>query len=232
MWEMVMVSRKNVCSALAMQNILGVTYKTVWALFHKLRRAMVVPGRELLKGDVEVDETYFGGLEEGHRGRGAINKVLIILGVELKNDKGLLGRIRMNIIKSAHTTELLGFIKNNVAAGSKLVTDGWAGYSSVVSEGYTHEVKVVSKDKEALPHVHLVISLFKRWLLGTHQGAVSHEQLEYYLDEFVFRFNRRSSKNRILLFQRLLENGVRVNPTTIRNISKHSHPFYGAKNQK
>jgi transposase-like protein len=134
----------------------------------------------------------------------------------------------MRAINSAQAVELLGFIKDNVAEGSNLITDGWKGYSSAGSQGYTHEVKVVSKDKDALPHVHMVISLFKRWLLGTHQGAVSHAHLEYYLDEFVFRFNRRTAKNRILLFHRLIENGIHVGPSTFYEISKHTHPFFGS----
>jgi transposase-like protein len=110
----------------------------------------------------------------------------------------------------------------HVEQGSHVITDGWTGYSQVDNSGYTHAVEAVRKITDTLPHVHLVFSLLKRWILGTHQGAISREHLEYYLDEFVFRFNRRKSKNRILLFHRLLENGVRVGPVTKAQLNKHS----------
>jgi transposase-like protein len=185
---------------------------------------MVRPGRSKLKGTVEVDETLYGSLEEGHPGRGTEKKALIIIASELTGPN--LGRIRMSIIPNANSESLMTFIKENVEAGSTVITDGWAGYSPIEKNGYSHLVHTVAKDKEALPHVHLVISLLKRWLLGTHQGGISHDQLDYYLDEFVFRFNRRTSKNRILIFHRIIENAVQARPVTYEQLvggSKFTH---------
>jgi transposase-like protein len=119
----------------------------------------------------------------------------------------------------------LSFITNNVELGGTVITDGWSGYSKVATSGYVHKVTPANKDKEALPHVHTIISLLKRWILGTHQGAVSALHMEYYLDEFVFRFNRRRAKNRGLLFYRLIEQAVQTEPVPNAEISKHSRPF-------
>jgi transposase-like protein len=218
-WEV--VRKKNGVSALALASELHMDYNTVWNLLHKLRRAMIRPGRETLGGTVEVDETLYGGFSEGQPGRSKDAKVLIIAAVELK-DKGPIGRIRLKIIESAKGQVLLSFLRENVGEGSHVITDGWRGYSRVGTSGYSHEVQGGRKKKDTLPHVHLVFSLLKRWILGTHQGAVSREHLEYYLDEFVFRFNRRTSKNRILLFQRLIENAVNVPPITREQLNKHS----------
>jgi transposase-like protein len=124
----------------------------------------------------------------------------------------------MRLIKSASSDELLPFIKDNVQLGSTVVTDGWPAYSKLKSEGYTHKVKKICEDKEALPHVHLAISLLKRWLYGTYQGSVSHEKLDYYLDEFTFRFNLRKSNSRGKLFMRLVQQAVQTPPFTGREI--------------
>lgn len=210
-------TQKNGASALGLQRVLGLRkYETAWTWLHKLRRAMVRPGRDLLTGRVEVDETYLGGLEEGLRGRLTETKSLIIMAVQ-ENGKGI-GRIRMRRILDASALSLESFMLESVAPGSVVHTDGWRGYSGTTAKGYVHEVTIIKRSKqtasELLPRVHLVCSLLKRWLMGTHQGAVSHKHLDYYLDEFTFRFNRRTSKSRGKLFFRLAQQAVAVDPVT------------------
>jgi transposase-like protein len=198
---------------LGLERVFGLSHTTTWNVFQKIRRAMVREGREKLKGTVEVDEALIGGVEEGVPGRGALKKALIVLAVEVINDK-VPGRIRMQMIPDAKAVTLNTFIIDNVEPGSKVVTDGWSGYSAVSSEGFEHAVKIMKDDKNALPHVHLVFSLLKRWLLGTYQGAVTRRYLDFYLDEYIFRFNRRTSGDRGKLFMRLLEQAVNTPPTT------------------
>ena len=217
-------SQKNGVSALGLQRVLGLgCYRTAWICLHKLRHAMVRPGRDKLSGQIEVDETYFGGLEEGVIGRKAEKKALIAVGAE-ENGKGI-GRIRMCQIKDASAASLHPFVVNNVEPGSIIHTDGWEGYSGLDKQGYLHKVTVLRGKKESaselLPRVHRVISLLKRWLMGTHQGAISHEYLDYYLDEFTFRFNRRNSRHRGKLFYRLLQQAVSVEPMTRGQLVKH-----------
>ena len=212
-------SQKNGASALGLQRVLGLgSYETAWSWLHKIRRAMVSPGRDNLSGYVEVDDAYLGGEHEGKRGRGSENKVLVVIAVEVKNNK--IGRIRISRIINASGDCLLTFVKESVEKGSTVNTDGWQGYSGLSKEGYTHEVTIAkhTKKSELLPHVHLIISLLKRWLMGTHQGAVSDKHLDYYLDEYTFRFNRRSSHYRGKLFYRLIQNAVVVEPITYNNI--------------
>ena len=195
-----------------MQRILELgSYQTAWAWLHKLRRAMVRPGRDQLLGTVEVDETYIGGEKPGKRGRGAIGKTLVAIAVEDKADKGI-GRIRLSTIQDASSASLNTFVQQSIASGSTLRTDDWAGYSALKSLGYSHMVV----GSTALKLAHLVASLLKRWLMGTHQGAVSPEHLAYYLDEYAFRFNRRTSNHRGKLFYRLLQNAMDIEPITYR----------------
>lgn len=227
MWWM--TTQKNGASALGLQRVLGLkSYETAWTWLHKLRRAMVRPGRDLLTGRIEVDETYLGGLEEGLRGRLTEKKALIIVAAE-ENGKAI-GRIRMRQIPDASSPSLESFLQDSVATGSVVHTDGWRGYGGVNARGYVHEVTVVKKSKqtasELLPRVHRIISLLKRWLLGTHQGAVSHKHLDYYLDEFTFRFNRRKSSSRGKLFYRLAQQAVSVAPVSYDLIV---HPTYKTK---
>lgn len=181
---------------------------------------MVRPGRELLSGNIEVDECYIGAPEEGMRGRGVSDKALVVVAVE-KNDSRI-GRIRFRQIPNASAATLNCFLLESIALGSVIHTDGWKGYRKVGSIGFIHEVTVIKSRKEEaselLPHVHLVISLLKRWLLGTHQGAVSHKHLGYYLDEFTFRFNRRKSMNRGKLFYRLVQQAVAIEPVPLDKI--------------
>lgn len=217
-------TQKNGASAMGLQRILGLkSYETAWAWMHKLRRAMVRPGRELLGGRVEVDECYLGAPEEEMRGRRSADKALVVVAVE-ENGSGI-GRIRFRQIPNASATTLNRFLLESVAPGSVIHTDGWKGYRKVDSLGFLHEVTVLkgkkAKASDLLPRVHLVISLLKRWLMGTHQGAVSHKHLDYYLDEFTFRFNRRKSMNRGKLFYRLAQQAVGVEPVPL---SKILHP--------
>ena len=183
-------------SALGLQSILGLgSYRTAWALLHKLRRAMVRPGRERLSGRVEVDETYVGGEEEGLHGRQTQKKALVAIAAE--EDGAGLGRIRMRRIRRASKHQLHGFIQEAVEPDSTIHTDGWEGYVGLEALGYRHEYDFLATSSqsasELLPRVHRVAALLKRWLIGTHQGAVSREHLDYYLDEYTFRFNRRRS---------------------------------------
>ena len=197
MWYV--TSQKSGGSALGLQRVLGLrSYQTAWAWLHKLRRAMVRPGRDRLTGWVEVDETYLGGLEEGAGRRQLGDKALIVVAAQADGKR--IGRIRLRAIPDASAESLHSFVGDCIAPGSTVHTDGWPSYQGLDQLGYDHEVTVLrGKRKDAsklLPRVHLVVSLLKRWLVGTHQGAVSHAHLGYYLDEFTFRFNRRRSKSR------------------------------------
>jgi transposase-like protein len=207
-------SQKNGVSAMSLQRELGFgNYSTAWTWLHKLRRAMVRPGRDRLSGTVEVDETYWGSEEEGMIGRQTESKALIAVAVEDTGRK--MGRIRMKRIPNASRVSLHGFIKEAIEPGSTVRTDGLNAYLSM--EGYVHDRQIQSHQESGeplLPHVHQVVSLLKRWLLGTHQGGIGHAHLDYYLDEFTFRFNRRNSKSRGKLFYRLLQQAVQVDPVT------------------
>jgi len=220
-------TQKNGASALGLQRVLGLKkYKAAWTMLHKLRRAMVRPGRDLLTGRVEVDECYVGGLEEGLPGRLNLEKALVVIAAQ---EDGLgIGRIRMRQIPDASAESLMPFVHDTVASGSVIHTDGWLGYLPLERKGYEHEVTFLKGKKktpsELMPRVHRVISLLKRWLIGTHQGAVSHKHLDYYLDEFTFRFNRRRSKSRGKLFFRLAQQAVAVDPVTYSRIV---HPTSG-----
>jgi transposase-like protein len=214
-------SQKHGVSALGLQRVLGLgSYQTAWTMMHKLRRAMVRPDRDRLSGVVEVDETFVGGVELGTRGRETHTKTLVAVAAE-ENGQGI-GRIRLARISDASADSLGPFIVEMIERGSVVHTDGWWGYLPVTKLGYQHKVTNVSRSgrqaHEAMPRVHRVASLLKRWLLGTHQGAVSPEHLDYYLDEFTFRFNRRSSRRRGLLFYRLLEQAVETAPAPYKQI--------------
>ncbi len=217
-------TQKNGASALGLQHVLGLRrYETAWTMLHKLRRAMVRPGRDLLTGRVEVDECYVGGPEEDLPGRLNLDKALVV--VAAQEDGPGIGRIRMRQIPNASSASLVPFVQDSVAEGSVVHTDGWLGYLPLESKGFLHQITYLKGKREAaselLPRVHLVISLLKRWLMGTHQGAVSHKHLDYYLDEFTFRFNRRKSRSRGKLFFRLAQQAVAIDPVTHYQIT---HP--------
>lgn len=220
-------TQKNGASAAGLQQVLGLgSYQTAWTWLHKIRTAMVDPTRTKLSGIVEVDECYIGGVEHGgKRGRGTENKSIVIVGVELLEGRNQLGRVRMMVVPDVSGESLVEcFVKENVNPGSTVITDGWSGFSSLGKSGYTHVVPKkfeVADPENVLPHVHMIISLLKRWLLGTHQGAVQEMHLQAYLDEYVFRFNRRKSAKRGLLFYRLLECAMRIPPTTYADLTDH-----------
>jgi transposase-like protein len=202
---------KHGASALGLQGVLGLgSYHTAWAWLHRLRRAMVRPGRERLSGTVQVDETFWGGERPGKRGRGAEGKSVILAAVEHTGRR--LGRIRLVGVSDTRSETLVGTVKLLVEPGSRIETDGLPAYKGLAEAGYRHAVIRADSREELLPQVHLVVSLLKRWLLGTHQGAVAASHLDYYLDEFTFRFNRRTSHSRGLLFRRVLEHAVQVEP--------------------
>lgn len=212
---------KNGASALGLQRVLGLkSYETAWTWLHKFRHAMVRPGRDLLTGRIEVDEGYVGGPEEGLPGRLNLEKTLAVVAVQ-EDGKGI-GRIRMRQIPDASAESLIPIVQDSAAPGSIVHTDGWLGYSPLSSNGYRHDVTYLKGNKktasELLPRVHLVISHLKRWLLGTYQGAVSHKHLDYYLDEFTFRFNRRRSTSRGKLSCRLAQQAVAVDPVPLDRI--------------
>jgi transposase-like protein len=217
-------SQKNGVSALGLQRALGLgSYQTAWSMLHRLRRAMVNPAREKLRGVVEVDETYIGGREKGKRS--AIHyskkKAIIVVAVELLRPKGF-GRVRLRQISSASKKTVLPFVCEAIEPGSVIHTDGSPIYDSLKEHGYTRNKIVHLGSSEpahtTMPGVHRVASLLKRWLLGTHQGSVQSDKLDYYLDEYVFRFNRRTSRSRGLLFYRLLEQAVVTDPITYHEI--------------
>lgn len=214
-------TQKTGSSALGIQRILGLgSYETAWTWLQKLRRAMVRPGRDRLSGEIEVDEMYIGGKKEGKRGRGASGKALVVISAQLEGAR--ISRIRLGRVQDASAPSLEQAVQQSVEPGSKVRTDGWRGYNGLGNMGYYH--KIVRQDADIgenlLPHCHRVASLVKRWLIGTHQGGVSHEHLDYYLDEYTFRFNRRTSSHRGKLFYRLLQNAVATEPTQYFDIIK------------
>src|SRR6202167_2507241 len=226
-------SQKNGASALGLQRVLGLgSYQTAWTVLHKLRRAMVRPGRDKLSGRVEVDETQVGGSTPGRKGRGVPSQALVVIAAQ--EDGRRIGRIRLARIPDGSAKHLHQFIQGAIVQGSCVHTDGWKPYQGLEQLVFQHEVsklKVQNKNAatELLPRVHFVASLLKRWLLGTHQGAILPEHLDYYLDEFTFRFNRRPSASRGKLFYRLAQQAVQVSPVPYKmlvggaNNPKH-HP--------
>jgi transposase-like protein len=214
-------SSKNGVSAVALQRHLGLgSYQTAWTWLHKLRRAMVRPGRDKLRGVVEVDETYLGGEEAGSFGRAANWKLPVAIAAEAKGTGT--GRIRLRRIDDASELSLHHFIFEVVEPGATIHTDGWSSYQGLESLGYQHRVTNVARSEQQvhqlLPRVHRVAALLKRWLLGTHQGSFAPEHLDYYLDEFTFRFNRRRSRSPGKLFFRLLQQAVHADPAPYRSI--------------
>jgi transposase-like protein len=212
-------------SALGLKRAMGLgSYETAWAHLHKLRRAMVRPGRNLLSGLVEVDEGYVGGREVGMAGRQTTDKSVVLVAVEVREGRKreTAGRIRLSRVETADKAALEQFIFDAVEPGSAVRTDGWNAYSGLGEIGYEHEPINVSRTgapaSRAMPHVHRTLALLKRWLLGTHQGSVKPHQLDYYLDEFTFRFNRRHSRHVGLLFCRLLEEAVATEPIPLKAI--------------
>jgi transposase-like protein len=223
---------KDGVSALAVQRTLQIgSYQTAWAMLHRLRSVLVRPGRELLSGTVEVDETYIGGEEAGLAGgRAKGKKALVVIAVEVTQPKGF-GRCRVRIIPDASGETLRGFITDTIAAGATVITDGWNGYLGIDALGYRHDRRSQRAAQARgetidglLPGVHRIASLAKRWLLSTHQGAVEVDHLPGYLDEFCFRFNRRRSHSRGLVFLRVLQLAVGHDPVRYRQLVAHPRP--------
>ena len=219
-------TQKDGVSALSLHRSLEFgSYQTAWAMLHRLRSVLVRPGRELLTGKVEMDETFIGGIEAGLKGgRARGKKSLVGVAVELKAPKGY-GRCRMALLADASAACLRAFLAEHVAMGATVVTDGWQGYNGITNLGYVHDrrsqraTRARGEDPgELLPGVHRVASLSKRWLLGTHQGGVNQAHLGDYLNEFVFRFNRRHSRSRGLVFYRVLELAVAHDPVRYREL--------------
>jgi len=211
MWYV--VSQKNGVSALGLQRALGLgSYHTAWEWLHKLRRAMVRPDRDKLSGVVEVNETFIGGEQSGKQGRGADRKALVLIAAE--DTGGGVGRIRLSPISDASGEVLTNAIETMISIGSTIRTDGWRGYSGLSGLGYTH-MPISNKNiknSDSIQLAHLVASLLKRWLISTHHGAVAQKNLPYYLDEFTFRFNRRTSRSRGKLFYRLIQQALAIDP--------------------
>jgi transposase-like protein len=221
-------SQKDGASALGLKRVLGLgSYQTAWTWLHKLRQAMVRPDRDKLCGHVEVDETYVGGSETGgKRGRGSERKDIVVIALEIHFPKGF-GRVRLRRVPDASGSSLVPFVCDVVERGSKVLTDGWSGYNQLPSCGYSHERVVLSGTGDpahvSMPGVHRIAALIKRWLLSTHQGSFSGKHLDYYLDEYTFRFNRRASRSRGMLFYRLVEQAVRTSPLPYRQIVERNH---------
>src|SRR5919205_1083532 len=215
-------SSKGGIAAAELQRQLGFgSYQTAWAWLHKLRKAMVRPDREPRAGRVEADETYVGGPRPGKRGRGAAGKTLVAGAVEAGQAEGRrLGRLRLAVVPDASAASLEGFLGAAVATPAAVATDGWGGCAGLPPKGYAHEPVELGGGDAALrlPGIHLVFGLAKRWLLGTHHGAVSRKHLPAYLDEYVFRFNRRTAKRISHGFARLVEQAVRTKPTSYRDL--------------
>ena len=224
MWYI--TSQKFGGSALGLKRVLGLgSYQTAWSWLHKMRRAMIRPGRDRLSGNIEVDETLIGGKQSGgKRGRGA-EKSIVVIALEIHEPIGY-GRVRMKRVFDASGENLIPFVRDTVVPGSAVCTDSWGGYNELQKLGYVHKKINISANGDPahvlMPGVHRIASLLKRWLLGTHQGAVSGKHLDYYLDEYTFRFNRRTSKARGLLFYRLLQQAVVANPLSYKELVHRS----------
>lgn len=217
-----LTAAKNGMSAMTLSRTMGTSYQVAWAMLHRYRVAMVRAEREPLRGEVEVDETFVGGVDHGgKRGRGTLKSVVVIA-VEVERPKGF-GRVRMRHIPDASGTSLVPFVCDVVAPGSIVLTDGWGGYNRLPEHGYTREATVLSTSGDpanvSMPGVHRIASLLKRWILGTHQGSVDPAHLQSYLEEFTFRFNRRGSGSRGLVFRRLLEQAVVTAPVTEADVT-------------
>jgi len=229
-----LTSSKVGISATQLQREMGLgSYQSAWAMLHRYRTVMVRPGRDRLTGDVEVDESFLGGPEPGVPGRGALGKVLFAGAVE--RDEHGFGRARLSVLDNANAASLRDFLIANVEPGSRIITDGWRSYPPATRDLYEHAgTSLASSGLEAhevLPAVHRVFSLVKRWIMGTMQGSVSPEHVQSSFDEWVFRFNRRHSRSRGLLFYRLMAQAANSDAVTYKDLRKagRTRPAYGTE---
>lgn len=221
-------SQKNGISAQGLQDALGFgSYETAWAWLHKLRRAMVRPERELLGTDpaviVELDQSFLGGRSAGKPG-GSSDKSPITIAVE-RNPRGRLGRVRLEVADKSGGLDMIEFATHVVAPGATIHTDGARVFTRLTAAGYTHLVSPSSKGGNRVENPdavmagpHMVSSLLKRWTAGTLHSRLSYQHLPYYLDEFTFRFNRRNSRARGMLFYRLLQQAVDTDPHPLKDL--------------
>jgi transposase-like protein len=240
-------------SALQFQKMLGIKrYETAFNMLHKLRTAMVRPGRDAIGGEwpVEVDETYVGGATQGE-GSGRHHKTLVGGIVEVRprkkapgpdpnlptgqrpqhrggHGRGVIaGRLRLQILPNRKQETLEPFVQKNVKPRTEVRTDGWGGYENLGKLGYKHKVVLIkgdhAKTDQHLPMIHIVFGNLDAWLLGTHHG-VSPKHLQGYLNEFVFRFNRRFWP--LVAFDSVLKIAARVKPPTYEHLYKGTwvHP--------
>ena len=221
-WAAYLVATHNPgISAKQLQRQLGLRrYETAWLILQKLRRAMVAPAREPLKGEVEVDEFFLGGLEEGQRGgRQRGDKALCGIAIEVRGAGS--GRLRLATLADAARPTLTAFVKETTAPGAIVRTDGWKGYNGLAGAGYDHRPRSQRATPPGaepyLPRAHRAISNLKAWMHGTHRG-VGDPHLQVYLDEYVFRHNRRRTP--MAAFQTLLGLGALHAPTTYDQITQ------------
>ena len=191
-------------------------------MLQRFRLAMVRTERDRLSGEIEVDETLIGGVERGGKGGRGTTKSLVVIAVEIKQPKGF-GRVRMRHVPDASGASLVPFVCDTVSPGATILTDGGGGYNDLPNHGNTRKKIIVSSSDDpahvSMPGVHQIASLLKRWILGSHQGSIVPEHLQSYLEEFTFRFNRRTSNARGLVFRRLLEQAVVTGPITEANVT-------------
>jgi transposase-like protein len=229
-----LTNQRQGVSALGLQRVLGLgSYQTAWTMLHRFRRAMVRPERDRLKGQVEVDETYLSISDKDapmpaaqrkmrrKRRKSRTHQVPVVIAVELLQPHGF-GRIRLRRIDDDSAAQVVPFVQDNIEPAAEVRTDGSAAYRELKDLGYAHQRSVMlGSDVPAhvsMAGVHRVASLIKRWILGTHHGSVQPEHLDAYLNEFVFRFNRRTSASRGMLFYRLLQQAVVTDPVTYDDV--------------
>jgi transposase-like protein len=223
-----LISEKQGVSASSLQRDLGLgSYRTAWLMLHKLRKAMVKVDRNKLSGEVEFDTFYLGGKTKGYKKGAYENKLTLAIAVEVRG-KGC-GRMRLLALKNLVMETQLEAAETLIESKSLIITDGYTGFLHLNEKGYQHKpyppssrLNTEPDSDSQLPRVHRVISLIKRWHLGTLQGRMSKKHSDAYLEEFVFRFNRRTSTSRGLLFLRVLENGILLRPTTYEHLIKRN----------
>jgi hypothetical protein len=221
-------TRKSGVNAVNLKDLLSFgSYQTAWSWLHKFRRCTIRDGHEQLSGRIEVDEFFIGGQKPGKRGRGANGKTIVVAAVE-KKEHNKIGRIRLQVVPDCSGDTLEHFVSTNIVPGSHVVTDDWKGYDGIDSEIYEHQQIVASRSTgkdSVLSGVHLVASLVKRLILGTFQGRFAPEHLQSYMDEYVFRFNRRTSRNVGKKFMRIAQQVVASSQMTVENIVGGVSPF-------